>query len=225
MVGRYDHFWTIQGPGFAAELRALGQRFADHVPLAFDPEVHRPPDTPAGPPIDVSFVGSAYPNRVVLLRALADVPGLLVFGPGFARDPVLRPLVAHDGTVPYDRIPALFAASRINLNLSSAVAPEAFDRPKDFANPRTFEIAGCGGFQLAEALSPVGEFFTPGAELVTFADAAEARDRIAHFLAHPDQRAAIARAGHARALQAHTYDRRLGDALARAAAADPRIGG
>ena len=42
--------------------------------------------------------------------------------------------------------------------------------------PLRLALAGCGGFQLAEALSPVAEVFEPDVEIATFSSAAEARD-------------------------------------------------
>jgi spore maturation protein CgeB len=222
--GRYDHFWTIQpDPTFADDLRARGQRFVDHVPLACDPERHRPGAAPPATGGPVTFVGSAYPNRLHLLQQLADISDLRLYGPGWSAAPSLRPRIQHDALFPYDQLPGLFSNSRINLNLSSAVQPEQFDEPKDFVNPRAFEICASGGFQLAEALSPLGRFFAVGEELVTFSGAAEARDKIAHYLTHEAERRRVAEAGCRRAHAEHTYDRRLQAALARAAACDPRI--
>lgn len=221
LVGRYDHFWTFQAGGFVAELKALGQRFADFVPLGADPELHHPIEVDVTYPI--SFAGTPYPNRVALLRGLADLPGLHLFGPDWSRDDALRSHVAVDGPVPYGELPRLFAASLINLNLSSAVDPAAFAARKDWVNPRAFEICATGGFQLAEALAPIDEFFEPGREVVLFEGAAEARELCARYLADEPARRAIAAAGLRRALADHTYDRRLEAALERAAAVDDRL--
>jgi len=226
-VGRYDHFWVIQQDDLAAELIRRGQRFVDYVPLACDPERHHPGAAaglnPPAAPVDVGFVGSPYPNRLQLLGALADLPGLRLWGPGWREHPQLGPRVAVDGPVPYERLPGLFATTRINLNLSSAVDPAAFAARKSFVNPRAFEICACGGFQLAEAASPIEWFFEPGREVITFSGPDEARDRIAFFLRHEAARQDIAAAGQRRAHAEHSYDRRLADALQRAADRDDRI--
>ena len=225
--GRFDHFWTIQPvASFGDDLRAQGQRFVDHVPLACDPELHQPrPASDATPTFEyeVSFVGTPYPNRLRLLQALADLPGLRLLGPDWSSLPALRPLVARDGPVSYNELPAVFSGSRINLNFSSEIDARAFDQPKDFVNPRAFEICACGGFQLCESLSPVQQCFTPGEELETFAGPDEARDKIRYYLGHESDRQRIAAAGRRRALAEHTYDRRLEQALDRAARNDPRL--
>jgi spore maturation protein CgeB len=238
-VRRFDHLWTIQRGELHDRLAAAGHPSFDYVPGACDPELHRRYSAEETQPYTaaVSFAGSGYPNRrqwLVALRACTGTDAgadarpeiaLRLWGPRFAREPALAAWVAvgRDGELPHATLARIFAASAINLNLSSSIAPETFDRPKDLVNPRTFEIAGCGGFQLADALIPVGEFFEPGREVETFVDVAEARDKIRHYLGHELARRAIADAGQRRALAEHTYDRRLGDALARLAARDDRL--
>ncbi len=210
---RFDVFWGIQEGTFPAELAAVGQpRFA-FVPLCCDPELHRPLPDGAGRADPIAFVGSAWPNRLRTLAALADLD-LRLYGPGFSREPALAPRIAHDGPLPHEELPRIFSGARINLNLSSSTANADWTAPKDFVNPRAFEIAGCGGFQLAEALLPVARFFEPGVEIVTFATPDEAREAIARALADEAWRRAIAERGHRRALGDHTYDRRLAEALA-----------
>jgi spore maturation protein CgeB len=239
-VRRFDHIWTIQRGELHERLAAAGHRSFDYVPTACDPELHRPypPDETRAYAASVSFAGSAYPNRRKLLAELCglgfepDEPVTLgapapfrLWGPRFAREPALASASAAglDGELPHATLARIFAASAINLNLSSSAAPETFAVAKDLVNPRAFEIAGCGGFQLSEALIPVGEFFEPGREIEVFTSVAEARDKIRYYRAHESERRAIAEAGHRRAHAEHTYDRRLAVALARLAKRDDRI--
>ncbi len=224
LPGRFDHIWHIEPGDFGEQLRQRGQRFVDYVPMACDPALHCPFTPPAGDLIDVSFAGSPYPNRVALLRGLAGLADLHLFGPRWSQDPLLAPHADGDAEVPHVDLPLVFARSRINLNLSSAVEVNQFAVRKSFVNPRAFEIAGSGGFQLCESFCPIEWFFDPGREVVIFDDAADARDKITYYLAHETERRAIAEAGHRRAMAAHTYDRRLAEALERAALVDPRLG-
>ena len=79
-------------------------------------------------------------------------------------------------------------------------------------NPRTFEIAACGGFQLVDRRSLLGELFATGtedAELAVFDRIEDLVPRIQHFLAHPDEREAVARRGQVRVLRDHTYAARM----------------
>ncbi len=242
-VRRFDHVWTIQRGELHQRLAAAGHPSYDYVPTACDPELHRPYAAEETQPYAaaVSFAGSAYPNRRRLLAELCALgvdgppvsaaaeprsPAFRIWGPRFSREPALAAAVAagRDGELPHATLARIFAASEINLNLSSSAAPEAFGVAKDLVNPRAFEIAGCGGFQLAESLIPVGEFFEPGREIELFATVAEARDKIRYYLTHDSMRRAIAEAGYRRAHAEHTYDRRLTAALDRLAARDDRIG-
>lgn len=240
---RFDHVWTIQRGELHQRLAAAGHPSFDYVPTACDPELHRRylPEETRPYAAAVSFAGSGYPNRRQWLAALSGLglaggstdgvtgeaagAGLRIWGPRFSREPALAAAVAagFDGELPHATLARIFAASAINLNLSSSIAPETFDLPKDLVNPRTFEIAGCGGFQLADALIPAGEFFEPGREIELFTTLEEARDKIRYFLAHEPARRAIAEAAFRRAHAEHTYDRRLGEALARLAARDGRL--
>jgi spore maturation protein CgeB len=231
-VRRFDHLWTIQRGELHRRLAEVRHPSFEYLPTACDPELHRRYAAEETQPYaaQVSFAGSGYANRRQLLGALRAAAGmddllLRLWGPRFAREPALAAWVAagQDGELPHATLARIFAASSINLNLSSSIAPETFAVPKDLVNPRSFEIAGCGGFQLADALIPIGEFFEPGREVELFSGVEEARDKIRHYLTHPAARQAIADAGYRRAHAEHTYDRRLGTALARLAARDDRL--
>jgi spore maturation protein CgeB len=79
----------------------------------------------------------------------------------------------------------------------------------DSLNCRAFEIAGCGGFQLASSVPVLGEHFEPDQELVTFSNIDELIEKARHYLAHPEEALRIARNGQLRAHRDHTYEKRL----------------
>ena len=81
--------------------------------------------------------------------------------------------------VPLPFRPLAFPHSSLN---HEGVVPDG-----DFVNPRTFEIAACGGFQLVDRRSLLGELFEEG-ELELFGDLAELRGKIDHYLARPEER-------------------------------------
>lgn len=76
-------------------------------------------------------------------------------------------------------------------------------------NARAFEVAGCGGFQLASYTKTIEEHFTPGAEIETFSCLAELREKVDFYLKDPEKANAIAAAGNKRAHLEHTYRHRL----------------
>ena len=62
---------------------------------------------------------------------------------------------------------------------------------------------------LHERTPELQEFFDEGKEVACFGSAQELAQRIQHYLAHPQEREAIARAGHARCVPAYSYDNRV----------------
>jgi spore maturation protein CgeB len=76
-------------------------------------------------------------------------------------------------------------------------------------NCTLFETAGCGGFQIADWKPTMAECFEPEREIVTFRTAQELKEKVAYYLAKPDERQAIADRAYARAHREHTYEHRL----------------
>ncbi|MBN2471806.1 MAG: glycosyltransferase family 1 protein, partial [Anaerolineae bacterium] len=66
-----------------------------------------------------------------------------------------------------------------------------------------------GAFQIADDLPGVRAWFTPGENIVTYGDEADLRDKVAYYLAHPEERARIAANAQAHAHANHTYLRRM----------------
>ncbi|HUI40761.1 MAG TPA: glycosyltransferase, partial [Terriglobia bacterium] len=82
-------------------------------------------------------------------------------------------------------------------------------------NCRLFEAAGCGAFQIADWKPGLAEHFEPECEVVTFHSRDELREKVDYYLAHPDERRAIADRAYLRAHREHTYERRLARMLQR----------
>ena len=107
----------------------------------------------------------------------------------------------------------IFNASKINLNLHSSTERDGVDPTGDFLNPRTFELAGCGAFQLVDRRALLDEVFTPGEDIVTFEDTEDLKKKIDYYLEHEDERKAIAEKSRRTVLEKHTYQHRLRDML------------
>ncbi|MFP5378361.1 MAG: glycosyltransferase [Vicinamibacteria bacterium] len=211
LAPHYDFFYGIQPGRFLEQLAAAGAARPGYLPMACDPAVHRPvdltPEEQARFGSDVSFAGAPYLNRRRLLVSLADLD-FRIWGDGW-NEPALAHLVAGNGErFGVDDMVRIFNATAVNLNLHSAAHVADLDPDPDFVNPRAFEIAACGAFQLVDARTPLPDLFAPG-EMVTFESMAEVRGQIAHYLAHPDERRAIAALARARVLAEHTYEHRV----------------
>jgi ADP-heptose:LPS heptosyltransferase len=107
----------------------------------------------------------------------------------------------------------IFNATDININLHSSTEKDGVDPNGDFVNPRTFELASAGAFQLVDERLLLPEAFEAGKELVTFRNTADLKDKIAYYMQRPEERRQIALAGQKRAINEHTYVHRLRDIL------------
>jgi spore maturation protein CgeB len=88
---------------------------------------------------------------------------------------------------------------------------------RDEQDSRTFEIPACGGFMMAEWSRRHGELFEEDREAVFFRNDQELVEKVKHYLARPDECAAIAARGRGRALASgYDYESRMTDLLEKA---------
>ena len=66
---------------------------------------------------------------------------------------------------------------------------------------------------LHERTGEVRGLFEEGKEMACFGSSHELAEKIAYYLAHPEERDAIARAGYARCVPAYSYDNRMAEIL------------
>lgn len=218
---RYDYFFTIQRDGFHQALQQLGVKRFRYLPLAADPQVHRPMELPphqqAEFGADLSHVGAGYRNRRKVFAGLADL-GLKIWGNDWDDAGWVARMVQRGGArLDTADTVKVFNATRINLNLHSSAFHDGVNPDGDYVNPRTFEIASCGAFQLVDHRRHLSELFRvePGSnqEMVTFADARDIPDLVRYYLDHPAERRAIADRARQRVLAEHTYEHRMAQAL------------
>lgn len=204
----YDAFFHIQPGDFERQLDAAGCRNHAFVQTACDPEVHKPVALDeadrATYACDLSFAGAGYYNRLNVLRGLTDYD-FKIWGVEW-NDAALRCCVVRDG----ERFDAqtfnkIVAGSRINLNLHASKTASGVDAKADAVNPRVFEIAAAGGFQLCDPCAGLADLFDFKTELPIYRDLQELRALSDHFLARPDECSAIAARARERALRDHTY--------------------
>ncbi|MEW5722373.1 MAG: glycosyltransferase [Thermodesulfobacteriota bacterium] len=217
----YDFFFHIQGPALEAELRALGASRVLHLPLAADPDFFQPvTDERRLAPFraDLSFMGAGYPNRRVVFRELLNWD-LKIWGSGWDLDTEVGRHVQENGRrVSAEETVLIYNAARINLNLHSSLQTLGLDVEGGFLNPRTFEIAAAGAFQVVDRRPELGLHFDLEKEVAAYASLAELKDLIGHFLHNPDQRLEMGRRARERVLAQHTYQHRLETLLAFVAA-------
>ncbi len=208
----YDIFAVIQKGAFFEELQSIGQPNALYLPLAAQPDFHKPVALSSVEKSkfgsDVSFMGAGYPNRRMAFRELVN-HNFKLWGTEWDGDHVLEPLVQLNGArVSPEECVKIFNATKVNLNLHSSIQSQDLVTFGDFVNPRTYELAACGAFQLVDSRSLLTEAFTDD-ELATFSSIDELMEKIDYFLGNPDERAVYATNARQRVLADHTYGNRM----------------
>lgn len=111
--------------------------------------------------------------------------------------------VNNRGNIDYYRdMPYVFKTSRINLNITLRSIRTGIPL-------RAMDILGCGGFLLTNFQEDLLRLFTPGEDFVFYESREDLMDKIEYYLAHEDERRAIAENGHRKVLQGHTYKDRI----------------
>jgi spore maturation protein CgeB len=163
---------------------------------------------------DVTFIGGMHPYRKWFIEQLRK-RGISVeaFGHGWP-----------NGSVTADEMNKIFRNSKISLNLSNSKSHDVrfvfssfsnmrkhFRKRKDFSQvkARNFEIPFFGGFQLAEYVPGLDDYFTFGKEVICYKDVDEAELLIRYYLRNDQEREQIRQQGHLKALQSHGYIHRL----------------
>ena len=199
----YFDLHAVQRDSNLLEYRAAGALDVVKVQTAFEPTLHFPP-----PPVwsdqdrdrEVSFIGTPYDQRARFMTELAKTYGLPVVVSG---DLVWKKaLEAVGGSALYQGDGGLYrrhyreAIWRSKINLSFLTHSNA----DEFAH-KSFEIAGCGAFLLAERSPGHAARFVEDQEAVFFSDLAECATKIRRYLPDEAARQRIAAAGRARAVR------------------------
>ena len=183
-----------------AQYRAAGAREVTKVQTAYEPTVHFPPPpgwSDADRTREVSFIGSPYDERAAFLTKLgaAGLP-VTISGAPRAWEKALAPADfarLYTGEGLYDaRYREAIWSSKINLSFLT------HSNQDEFAH-KSFEIAGAGGFLMAERSAGHAERFVEGEEAVFFSNAEECIALVRRYLPDEAARTRIAAAGHARA--------------------------
>ena len=109
----------------------------------------------------------------------------------------------NQGTVDYHtQMPLVFAASRINLNISLRSIHSGIPL-------RVLDIMACGGFVLSNWQPELAEYFKEGEELALFESKDECMEKISYYLSHEEKRQEIAAAGKRKVQELFSYEKRL----------------
>lgn len=208
----FDHFFVIQKEDFFKELKKVGCKNYHYLPMAASPEFHKKMELSEADyeefSSDVSFVGAGYFNRIHSFQSLMGFD-FKIWGNDWNIDsPLLRVIQRNGERITTDEMLKVFSASKININLHSSSYVKGVNPDGDFVNPRTFELAMSGNFQLVDKRKLLPELFDEN-ELATFDSVDEMIEKTKYFLAHPDEAIKYVTRAKERALKDHTYESRL----------------
>jgi spore maturation protein CgeB len=217
LAPHFDAFFTIQRGAFHDELKSRGLRHVFYLPMAANPRVHYPVSMSDEDRrrfgSDVSFLGAGYYNRQ-LFFARYPLPGLKIWGNDWPSDCAAASLIQEGGRrISTEDTAKIYTAAKVNLNLHSSTHHAGLNPDGDFVNPRTFEIAACGGFQIVDWRSELEGLFDVPQELAVVRRAEDIPQQVKFYLEHEDVRQAMAERARQRVLSEHTYVHRLASAL------------
>lgn len=120
-----------------------------------------------------------------------------------ASDTSVIPGIRNRGTAKtLTEMPLIFNKSRINLNITS--------KPIRTALPlRTWDIMGCGGFEITNFQTELPEHFIIGEDIEAYTSFEELEDKCRYYLEHEVRRKEIAESGYDKINKYHTYEIRL----------------
>lgn len=169
-----------------------------YLPPAYDPAIHRPVPAVEDKQCDVVLVATGWKDRVSFLEAV-DWNGIDLQIFGVWDVPVDSPLhkYVHPLVISNDNIAETYCSAKVCLNFHRR-SPEAYT-----PNPRTYEIAACGAFQLSDPRPGLMEMF--GSNIPTFSSPESLGEMVQYYLAHPDEMAFKASAAR-RLVTEETFD-------------------
>ncbi|MEC0372458.1 CgeB family protein [Paenibacillus chibensis] len=222
-VGHYDYVFTLES-NCIPYYQQLGCANVHHLPFAAYVEHYKPERMRSAQRREVSFIGSAYWNRVEYLSPIMDQlmqHHTIINGIWWDRLPNFAAyqdrIEVNKWMGPQETAEA-YNASKIVINLhrsheDDSVNNNAVKIPAASPNPRTFEISACATLQLSDARSDLAKFYTPGVEIETYSSPQELLDKVEYYLNHEKERREIALNALERTMRDHTYGNRLNQML------------
>ena len=213
----YDYFFTLQRGEFIDELLSIGAKNSYYLPQGCLPSVHKEINLSRDDidqySADISFMGAGYYNRVQSFPRLLN-HDFKIWGTEWALESLVGSRVQNKNKrIDSFDIVKIYNAGKINLNLHSSTSHEGVNPVGDFVNPRTFEIAACGGFQLVDERSELADLMAPGIEVATFNSIDDLGKKVNYYLKYEDEARSIAARGKKKVLKEHTIQHRMHEML------------
>jgi spore maturation protein CgeB len=215
-IPHYD-LHIVQRDKNILDYRQRGARDVIKIQTAYEPTIHFPPPqgwSDSDRDREVSFVGTPYDDRASVLTRLSKEFAVSISGNERswkrALDPGAFSKLYREGELYRQQYREAIWRSKINLSFITHSNLDEFVH-------KSFEIAGCGGFLLAERSQGHLDRFREDEEAVFFTGYDELAAKIRRYLRDEAARARIAAAGQARAHRdGYHNDRQVATILERA---------
>lgn len=229
MIEGYDFWFVMQQAACLEAFKNAGASQVSYLPLAADPTLHQPVDLTVEERMelgaDVSFLGAGYRNRREMLPVLLGKEWTFkLWGNEWGQAGALTPVLQRNGArIDTPTSVKIFNATSVNVNLHSFTG-SGFDPDGDSVNPRTFELASCGAFQVIDHRTLLPELFNESMMAVVKTPN-ELVPVVRKYLHEPEQRRVMAEEARKQVVMSHTYAHRMHVLLSTMGLASPdRIG-
>ncbi|MBS1798889.1 MAG: glycosyltransferase [Acidobacteria bacterium] len=196
-IPHYD-LHVVQRDKNIQDYMARGARDVIKIQTAYEPTIHFPPTedwSDKDRNREVSFIGTPYDDRAETLTRLSSEFGTVISGGRHVWQRALSPdafkALYREGELFLEQYREAIWRSKINLSFITHSNQDEFVH-------KSFEIAGCGGFLLAERSPGHMARFKEDEEAVFFTGYEELALKIRRYLPDEAARTRIAAAGHAR---------------------------
>lgn len=215
----YDRVFTLER-NCLPFYQQLGCERVHFLPLGVFPAAFHPFNPRLALRGDISFIGTAYWNRVHLFERIIPLIShrkLYIAGMWWDRLPNYNRFKMHIDMQAWQdphKTCERYNANRIVINAHRAHDDDSYNmnRAKVQAlspNPRTFEISASGTLQMTDARQDLDQFYVPGVEVVTYDSPEDLARKAEYYLTHEEERQQIALRGLYRTMRDHTYASRL----------------
>ncbi|MBP2002135.1 spore maturation protein CgeB [Paenibacillus shirakamiensis] len=224
IAGYYDHVFTLE-LNSVAFYQQMGCANVHYLPFGAFTDHYQPVRTLSKIRREISFIGSAYWNRVhffspVIKELMND--GLSINGIWWDRLPEFSEYsdrIELGKWMGPEETAETYSGSKIVINLHRAHDDDTVNNntvrlSAASPNPRTFEISACATLQLVDRRSDLARFYIPGVEIETFDSPQEMMDKVRFYLTHEKERQKIALRALERTYREHTYANRVNQLLA-----------
>ena len=196
--------------GMEQKMRECGMRNADWLPLGvfdfeFDSKASEEEVFSTPRDIDVVYVGGCFLHKLPLLARVQRALGRQLRLHGFFKWKHNAYFIVRHGArtwvtpVSYEERVRLYRRAKIGFNIH-------WDN-FTLGNQRLYHLPANGVMEISDCARDLGQIYAPGSEIVGYESADDLIDRIRHYLAHDDERLAIARAGYHRTMQDYRIGR------------------